>query len=96
MICLWDIGHPLPPQFRHAKHSLLLKVKFEGKPGKLYSMAWVAEAGSGSGWVLVGSEDGLAGWRISSRKVKEKKFPQTKPVQVEFRYIQSVLVKFLV
>ena len=94
MICLWDIGHPAPPQFRDAEHSLLLKVKFVGNPVKLYTMSWVAEAGSGSGWVLVGSEDGLAGWRISSRKVKEKKFPPTNPVQVEFRYVQSLLVNF--
>ena len=90
MICLWDIGQPAPPKYKDAAHRMLLKVEYEGKTeGKkdLYSMAWVA--GAGSGWVLVGSMDGLTGWRISSRKVKEKKFPQTKPTQVEFRYGQS-------
>ena len=92
MICLWDIGQPAPPKYKDAAHRMLLKVEYEGKTeGKkdLYSMAWVA--GAGSGWVLVGSMDGLTGWRISSRKVKEKKFPQTKPTQVEFRYGQSRL-----
>ena len=91
MITLWDIGHPAPPQFRQAEQRMLLKLKVAGNPEKLYTMAWVVEAGSDSGWVLVGTEDGLAGWRISSRKVKEKKFPQTKPTQVEFRYGQSRL-----
>ena len=85
MICLWDIGDPAPPKYKKTGHRMLVKVEYEGSTKDLYSMAWVA--GVGSGWVLVGSMDGLAGWRISSRKVKEKKFPQSKPVQVEFRYV---------
>ena len=83
MICLWDIGDLAPPKYKQKGHRMLVKVEYEGSTKDLYSMAWVA--GSGSGWVLVGSMDGLAGWRISSSKVKEKKFPQSKPVQVEFR-----------
>ena len=83
MICLWDIGELAPPKYQNTGHRMLVKVEYEGNTRDLYSMAWVA--GVGSGWLLVGSMDGLSGWRISSRKVKEKKFPQTKPAQVEFR-----------
>ena len=90
MICLWDIGEPAPPKYEKTGHSLLLKVAYKGitedKDKDLYSMAWVAEAGSG--WVLVGAKEGLAGWRISTREVKEEKFPQTKPRMVEFRYVK--------
>ena len=89
MICLWDIGEVAPPKYKKTEHRMLVKVEYEGSTRDLYSMAWVA--GAGSGWLLVGSMDGLAGWRISSRKVKEKKFPQSKPVQVEFRYVQPVV-----
>ena len=86
MICLWDIGEPAPPEYKATKQSLLLKLPYEGTTKDLYSMAWVAE--SGAGWVLVGSMEGLAGWRISTREVKEEKFPQTKPRMVEFRYVK--------
>ena len=83
MICLWDIGTPSPPKYKEARHRMLLRVEHEGSNKDIYSMAWVP--GAGSGWVLVGSMDGVSGWRISSRKVKEEIFPHSGPVRVEFR-----------
>ena len=83
MICLWDIGQPAPPKYESTKQSLLLKLSYEGTTRDLYSMAWVAEPGAG--WVLVGSMEGLAGWRISTREVKEERFPLTKPRMLELR-----------
>ena len=83
MICVWDIGYPSPPKYKEARHTILVKVEYEGTNKDLYSMAWVG--GAGAGWVLVGTQQGLAGWKVVTDKLKEEKFPKSKPKMVEFR-----------
>ena len=88
MICLWDIGNPAPPTYENAQHSNLLKLQykfnFEEKSLRgLYTMAWVGDAGTG--WILVGTSDGLTGWKISSDNIKKDEFPKTRPSKVELR-----------
>ena len=49
-------------QGRRAKDvAEMLKVMVQGSIKELNGMVWVAEAGSDSVWVLVGSEDGTGG-----------------------------------
>ena len=81
VICLWDIGHPSPPTYSQVQHTALLKLNFAGSDKDIYSMAWVGD--SGAGWIMVGTMDGLLGWRISSDSVKAHSSPR--PHMVEFR-----------
>ena len=69
-----------------------MSVRQEGRgPRDLCSLAWVAgQLGAGWGWVLVGGRQGLAGWRISTRKVKSWKPPLALPEMVKYRYVQSL------
>ena len=81
MICLWDIGNPAPPKYKEVRHKNLLRVEYKGTSKDIYSMAWVGD--SGAGWIMVGTMDGLLGWRISSDSVKADSSPR--PHMVEFR-----------
>ena len=95
-ICLWDIGSPAPPSYKNVTNLLLLKLKLDFGPDdlqNLYTMAWAGD--TGVGWIMVGTEHGLRGWRISSRKVKETKFPKTCPEMVKLRSSQSMLDNFV-
>jgi len=78
VVFMWDIGQPDPPTYGKVKHELLLKI--EADTGDMYSMAWVGE----TQWLMVGTVEGLIGWRIKEKKVKEVKFPKFKPRMVEF------------
>jgi len=77
-VSLWDIGQPDPPAYGKTKHVHLLKMVAD--MGDMYSMAWVGD----TQWLMVGTVQGLLGWRIKEKKVKENRFPKHKPSMVEF------------
>ena len=83
VICLWDFGNPAPPNYSNVTNHLLLKLNYRRANKNLYTMAWAGD--KGTGWIMVGTEDGLMGWRISSSKVKEVKFPKINPKMVELK-----------
>ena len=80
---MWDIGSLDPPQYKEVRHSRLLQLDMERSNKDLYSMAWVGDGGTG--WIMVGTMDGLLGWKISSERVKEEGLDSYQPKMVEFR-----------
>eukprot|EP00092_Neocalanus_flemingeri_P023940 GFUD01025969.1.p1 GENE.GFUD01025969.1~~GFUD01025969.1.p1 ORF type:complete len:405 (+),score=122.90 GFUD01025969.1:71-1285(+) len=78
VVSLWDIGDPSPPHYSKCKEVQLLKLAAD--MGDVYSMAWVGE----EQWVMVGTQQGLVGWKIREDKIKEVQFPKHKPGMVEF------------
>jgi len=78
VVSLWDIGDPSPPTYNKCGHVQLLKLAAD--TGDIYSLAWVDERQ----WVMVGTMQGLVGWKINKSKILDETFPKHKPVKVEF------------
>jgi len=83
IISLWDIGSPNPPRYLEMEHTKLIELELERRNKDLYCMAWVGD--NGAGMIMVGTMDGLMGWRISSERVKEERFGSYQPQMIEFR-----------
>jgi len=75
---LWDIGDPRPPHYNCRPRQL---VRLVADSGDIYSMAWVTE----EEWLMVGTAEGLVGWKVLEEKVKEEMFPRYRPNMVKFR-----------
>ena len=65
------------------EHTKLIELELERRNKDLYSMAWVGD--NGAGMIMVGTMDGLMGWRILSERVKEERFGSYQPQMIEIR-----------
>ena len=83
VINLWDIGSHNPPRYVGMEHTKLIELELERRNKDLYSMAWVGD--NGAGMIMVGTMDGLMGWKISSERVKEERFGSYQPQMIEIR-----------
>ena len=79
VVTLWDIGDFNPPTYSKCKHVQLLKMAAD--TGDIYSLAWVDD----EQWVMVGTMQGLVGWKIRQSKILGETFPKHTPVKVEFK-----------
>jgi len=76
VVSLWDIHSPTPPEFSNSRQTFLMEISVDDCT--LYCMSWVEE----TGWLLVGGDEGLLGWRVREEKVRETCFPKYSPRKV--------------